>query len=137
MVAFEWSGKSMTPERILAMIQEVGEDIESDQNVVRFRVQNVSVTLIYDTNADRMRLISPVAQTSDLTDAHMVAALEANFHSALDVRYCISNEIMWSAFIHPLSPLNDDQVRSAIRQVAVANLRFGDDYSSGEMVFMG
>lgn len=127
----------MTPKSMMAIIRETGTDIEQDRNVTGFKFQGVPITLVFDTNADRMRLISPIMEEGDLSEGQLAKAMEANFHSALDARYCIANGVVWSAFIHPLSPLTKDLMRSAIRQVAVANLTFGSDYTSGDMVFNG
>jgi len=35
--------------------------------------------------------------------------MQANFDSALDARYAIAKGKLWSAFIHPLSELNEEQ----------------------------
>ena len=59
----------------------------------------------------------------------------ANYHSALDVRYAISDEMVMAAYIHPLDPLVEAQVESAVRQVASAVQSFGGAYSSGELLF--
>ena len=61
--------------------------------------------------------------------------MEANFHSALDARYAISDGILWAAFIHPLQELTKDQVISAISQVYSTVQTFGTYYSSGELSF--
>lgn len=138
MVSFNWNnGGSMTPKKMLKIISELGTSVEDNGHVVAFQFQGVPITLVFDTNADRMRLISPILKEADLEPEQLQAAMEANFHTALDARYCIANGVVWSAFIHPLSPLTDDLMRSAIRQVAVANLSFGADYNSGELVFQG
>lgn len=65
----------------------------------------------------------------------MDRAMEANFHTALDARYATTHGQMWSVFIHPLASLDDDLFRSAIHQVAVAKMTFGDTYTSGVMQF--
>lgn len=63
--------------------------------------------------------------------------LEANFHSALDARYATSDGVLYAAFIHPLSPLTEAEVRSAVAQVASLVRSFGTTYSSGELVYGG
>jgi len=127
----------MKPGQILNTIQEVGENVERDGNVVNFTYQKVPVILVYDENADRMRLISPIIEVKELEEGMLMKAMEANFHSTLDVRYAISKGIVWSAFIHPMSDLSDDLLRSAIQQVAIARVTFGKEYTSGAMVFGG
>jgi len=82
-----------------------------------------------------MRIISPIAETTDITDEQIGAAMEANFHSALDVRYAISDGIMWSAFIHPLKELTPSQAIDAVIQVYSAAITFGDTYASTNLSF--
>jgi hypothetical protein len=81
-----------------------------------------------------MRIISPVVPISALTGEQLAAILNANFHSALDVRYGTSEGILYyAAFIHPLSPLTTVELNSAIRQVSSLVRTFGTTYSSGEL----
>jgi hypothetical protein len=61
----------------------------------------------------------------------------ANFHSALDVRYALSDEIIWSVYTHPLESLSPDQLKDAISQVYMAAVTFGTTYSSSDLVFPG
>ncbi|MEM7627062.1 MAG: type III secretion system chaperone [Planctomycetota bacterium] len=128
---------AMTPQRMVATVVEVGDNVQQEGNVVEFVFEGVPVLLVFDPHADRMRLVSPIAQVADLEEGVLVKAMQANFHSVLDARYAISNGIVWSVFIHPMSDLSDDLLRSAIRQVAVARVTFGKTYTSGEMVFGG
>ena len=61
----------------------------------------------------------------------------ANFHSVLDVKYALSDEIIWSVYAHPLKELSELQVVDAIQQVYAAAITFGGSYSSTNMVFPG
>jgi len=90
-----------------------------------------------DENANRMRIISPVIEVAKLGDEELKNALLANFHTALDVKYAISDDILWSVFIHPLKELSEQQVEDAIDQVYSANATFGTTYSSTNLVFPG
>ena len=128
----------MTPTRMLEIVRQEATEVHAHGgNVVEFTFDNVSITLIYDENADRMRLVSAICKESELAEGQLEKAMQANFHSALDARYCISNDVVWSAFIHPLSDLSSQLLRSAIRQVAIAKLSFGDQYTSGFLRFGG
>ena len=63
--------------------------------------------------------------------------LEANYDRALDARYCINNEVIWSAFLHPLAELNDRQFLNALDQVVTLKNNFGSSYTSSGLVFGG
>jgi len=92
---------------------------------------------ITDVDHNRMRIISPIVQTSLLDKDLLLDALTANFHSALDVKYAISKDVLWSVFIHPLKELSAGEAESAIEQVINAANNFGTTFSSTEMIFRG
>ena len=127
----------MTQDRLHQIISTNAENVKIEGNVVEFYYDNVDLYCISDTAADRMRIISPIADVSELESEEIVIALAANFHSVLDPRYAIGDQVLYAAFVHPLSPLTEKQLISAIRQVATANRTFGTTYTSGELVFPG
>ncbi len=129
--------RAMTPERMLAIVEATGHGVSVDGNAVEFSYESVPMVLIYDVAADRMRIVSPVVEVGDLEAGQLEAAMAANYHSVLDARYALSNDIVWAVFIHPLSDLSESLLQSAIRQVAEARLTFGGEYSSGVLVFGG
>ncbi len=126
---------AMNPESLYQVIQQYADNVSEKNNVISFTYQSVNVYCIWDVNADRMRMVTPIAEASKLTDELILLALKANYHTALDARYAIGDEVLYSVFIHPLSPLSSGEVESAIRQVSTAALTFGSSFSSGELVF--
>ncbi|MEL6355497.1 MAG: hypothetical protein AAFQ37_01045 [Bacteroidota bacterium] len=90
---------------------------------------------ITDERHDRMRIITPVKPLDSATPAEIMDCMEANFHTALDVKYAIADDVLWVAFIHPLSPLQEDQVIDALAQVRSAYLTYGTLYTSTDLVF--
>jgi hypothetical protein len=129
------STRLMNPEKLHKVIQQYADDVTVNNNVISFTHQSVNVYCIWDANADRMRMVAPIAEASKLTNELILLALKANYHTALDARYAIGDEILYSTYIHPLSPLTTAEVESAIRQVSTAALTFGSSFSSGELVF--
>lgn len=97
----------------------------------------VRMACISDPRFGRMRIIAPIVALAEVTATQHARILEANFHSALDARYATSQGVLYAAFIHPLPPLSEGEVRSAVRQVASLVLTFGSTYSSGELVYQG
>ena len=126
---------ALTPAQMISHILEVGEEVVQAGNVVEFSYKGLPLMLVFDENADRMRLVSPIASMEEVGDDLVMMAMEANFHSALDARYAISNDTMWSAYIHPLKDLTLAQFDSAITQVAIARATFGSEFTSGILVF--
>ena len=120
------------------MVQTIGEYCtikKQEANFLEFDVQGMDLILLFDEAADRMRIISPICNESDCDSEIIHKAMKANFHSALDARYAISDEVVWAAFIHPLSSLNEELLLSAIQQVAIAKATFGDEFTSGLLQF--
>ena len=127
----------MTAERLKELITREADSVQSQNNMVQFKFNDALLLCIYDENANRMRIISPIVERSALEEEDLLNILVANFHSALDVRYALSDEIIWSVYTHPLKQLSDEQVVDAIQQVYAAALTFGNTFSSTGMVFPG
>lgn len=117
------------------LFRAVAEDVDGSDGAWQFDVQGVRVACLTDTRFDRMRLIAPIADAEALTDAQRDACLEANFHTALDARYAVSDGVMYAAFLHPLASLTEEDLQSALGQVVSLVLTFGDSYSGGTLVF--
>ena len=93
--------------------------------------------IITDETNDRMRIVAPIAEVDSLDSDTLLNCLTANFHTALDVKYAVSNDLMWCVFIHPLSPLTEKQLQSAVEQVYSGTVTFGSTYSSTQLLFGG
>jgi len=123
--------------RLRSAISRIDPNAQLLDNGARFRVENVPVTLVFDINADRMRLVAPVANMSDLGPSDLLRLMQANFDSALDARYGLAQDVLWATFIHPLSTLSQDEFGSGLGQTINLVLTYGSSYSSGALVFGG
>ncbi|MEM6262215.1 MAG: hypothetical protein AAGI38_06895 [Bacteroidota bacterium] len=117
------------------ILQSISDTVSGQPGAWEFTVRGMPMLCLTDEANNRMRIISPVREMKDVSDEQFKAAMSANFHSALDARYAVSNGLLWSAFIHPLEELSEDQLLNAISQVYNANLTFGTSYSSTQLVF--
>lgn len=129
--------QEMTARHLKALIEQSSDTLAQNGNSIRFIYKERPLVCIYDENANRMRIISPIVERSAIDEEQLLNAMVANFHSALDVKYALSDEIIWSVFIHPLKELSDHQVEDAIYQVYNAAITFGSTYSSTGLVFPG
>jgi len=100
-----------------------------------FEIDTTRFICLTDEYHNRMRIISPITESANVTQDQMLKCMEANFHTALDVKYAISNGILWAAFIHPLKELTQKQVIDAVGQVFSASKTFGSTYTSGNLFF--
>ncbi|GAA3508187.1 hypothetical protein GCM10022393_18570 [Aquimarina addita] len=101
----------------------------------QFIYKEVPMICITDATNNRMRIIAPIREASNLNKELLLDAMTANFHAVLDVKYAISNGILWSAYIHPLKELTSEQIESALSQVYFATKNFGTTFSSTELIF--
>ncbi len=94
-----------------------------------------TLIVLSDERANRMRIITPVAEIADMSPEDVSTCLSANFDRALDARYAASGEYLWSAFIHPLAELVDTQLVDALMQVATLAVTYGTTFSSSGLTF--
>ena len=117
------------------ILEETVENLKGESGQWRFTYADVEMALLTNVTHDRMRIVAPIGPEAQLTEPQRKRMLEANFHSALDVRYATSNGLVYAAYIHPLSPLHREEIQSALRQVAELVKTFGTTYSRGELSF--
>ena len=117
------------------IVKSMALNSKGEKGVVQFSYNKISMYLISDVKHDRMRVIAPIAEYKKLSREHLDAMLESNYHKSLDARYAVSDGVLYSAYIHPLSMLSEQQLRSAVQQVANLAKSFGNEYSSGSLTF--
>ena len=127
----------MTQSSLEKIVKSIASVSKGKNGVVAFRYKNVNLYLISDVRYNRMRIVAPIVKYSTLNRKQLDAVLYSNFHQSLDARYAVSNGILYSAYIHPLSDLSASQVRSAVKQVTNLAVSFGGTYSSGVLKFGG
>lgn len=135
--ATETPAKEMDNQRLHQLLSRIDTELKGQHGYWIINYQNISVTIITDEKANRMRIISPVASINALNEKQLVRILQANFDSTLDARYAIAKNKLWSAYIHPLNELSNEQFYSGLAQTITLVKSYGDTYSSGALVFKG
>jgi len=138
MLLCNWSiagAAEMTQDEMEKIVVDAVDVIEHNPGRIIFSYKKVKMVLISDVKHDRMRIITPIIEYSALTLEQTDKIMEANFHKALDARYASSNDVLYSAYIHPMSPLTRNELTDALDQVAALALTFGSSYSSGTLSF--
>ena len=125
--------QEMTANELYDIIEKQADTVRINGNSYQFSIKKVVLICVFDENAN----ISPIVIREEIGEEEILNAMVANFHSVLDVKYALSDEIIWSVFTHPLKELSEHQVEDAIKQVYAAALTFGGSYSSTDMVFPG
>ena len=129
--------QDMNNEKLRTIFTSVSDSIQGNLGGWQFFVKEIPIMSITDENHNRMRIISPIADSNTLNEGLIKAALVANFHTALNVKYAVSDGVLWSVFIHPLKELSEDQVKDAVSQVYHANINFGTSFASTSLSFPG
>lgn len=136
-LSFNANSQEMTVTKLGEIFTKVSDTIVTNNSRWRFVIKDIPFMAIADSTHNRMRIMSPIKETSQLSEELKTACLIANFHTALDIKYAITDGILWSAFIHPLKELSEGQVVDAISQVYYGHVNFGTTFSSGSLVFPG
>lgn len=133
----------ITPE-VAAVLESMDEVIkaldaaaERTGNRWQFTLQDRVMLVVTDTNAGRMRIITPIALIADLPEGAMERLMQANFDTALDARYAVAQNLVWGAFIHPLDTLTQRDFASGILQTHAIGETFGTTFSSGAISYGG
>lgn len=128
---------AMTLETLGQIITALDPDAKSNGAAWQMQVAGTTVFIVTDKAADRMRAMTPIVNSDEVTPEEMTRLMQANFDSALDARYAIAQGMLWSTFIHPLSPLEKDQFISGLGQAVNLVKTYGSLYSGGAMQFGG
>lgn len=103
----------------------------------QFTVDERMLIAVTDANAGRMRLITPIAESSALPEAGLERLMQANFDTALDARYAIGQGVVWGVFLHPLDTLTTRDFASGVLQTKSLADTFGTTFSSGALNYGG
>ena len=122
---------------LLAIVTAIDEDARLTANGATFTIDDTMVTLVFDVNADRMRLFSQIRPSDGLSGPQLRRLMQANFDTALDARYAIAQGQLWSTFMHRLTSLTQEDFVSALAQTVTLVKTFGTTFSSGAMSFGG
>ena len=122
---------------LLAIITAIDEEARLPANGATFPIDDTMVTLVFDVNADRMRLFSQIGPSDGLSGPQLRRLMHANFDTALDARYAVAQGQLWSTFIHRMTSLTQEDFVSALAQTVTLVKTYGTTFSSGAMSFGG
>ena len=132
---FSVQSQNMTNDKLEKIIYVIADSLRGDTGNWQFMIKERMLVCISDEKNNRMRIMSPIIEQKKLAYVDMLKLMEANFHTALDVKYAISDDLLWSVYIHPLKELTKEELLSAINQVYAAAVTYGTSYSSTALIF--
>ena len=110
---------------------------EEQNGFWKFEYGGDLVYVITDESHNRMRAMTAVAEWKSVSADELPVLLAANYDRALDARYCIKDDMLWSAYIHPLTELTENQFLDALQQVVSLAKNYGSSYASSDLMFGG
>lgn len=137
LVATNVLAQDMNNEHLERIIRKLGHSVEGQSGYWQMQYRDRFLMTITDEGHNRMRIITPIIEVKKLKKKTLLAAMNANFHTVLDVKYAISDGTIWSIFVHPLKELSREQVEDAYAQVYMAAATFGGSFSSTDLEFPG
>jgi hypothetical protein len=127
----------MDNRRLDELISRIAKVIEGELGFWRIDFDGRQLLVITDESHNRMRVMTVVVSENEMTDQDCKDVLAANFDRALDAKYAVSSDYLWSVFMHPLADLSDEQFVDAVKQVKTLADNYGTTYSSSDLVFGG
>ena len=127
----------MTLDRLGQIIGALDPNAKTNGRFWQMQIGDIPLLIITDPENDRMRAFAPVRETEGLTPEDLTRMMQANFDTALDARYALAKDMVWSVYIHPLRPLEKDEFIAGLGQVANLAASYGTLYSGGLMQFGG
>ena len=127
----------MTAARLGELVMKVDENAELNGASWFLHVTDLEVIVIYDINADRMRIVIPIGAADEIEKDELLRLMQANFDSALDARYAVAQDMLWGTYIHSLSELSDEEFLVGLAQTVNVVTSYGTSYSSGMFIFGG
>jgi hypothetical protein len=128
---------AMDQHRLEQIFADQTDAITGPSGALQTQVDGITVYCLSDPEHDRVRIIAPITRMTGLDPRVYEILLRANFHSALDARYAIADDVVFSVFLHPISSISPELIESAVPQVVNLVKTFGTSYSSGGLVFPG
>ena len=129
------SQQGMTNQIMERILKGKVEVLEGSDGNWQMLYQDRLVFILTDQSNNRMRIFTPFLEIDSLETGEMDKLLAANFHSALDAKYCFFEGLVMSVYTHPLRELTQPQFEDALLQVVTLADNFGDSYSSTDLLF--
>ncbi|WP_120501106.1 type III secretion system chaperone [Roseovarius sp. EL26] len=128
---------AMTLERMNQIITTLDPGAQTNGKLWQLTIAETELLIVTDPDSDRMRILSPIQNADEVSSDKLNRMMQANFDTALDARYALAKGTLWSTYIHPLSPLEKDQLISGIGQVVNLVKTYGTLYSGGALQYGG
>lgn len=125
----------MTTQAMGKLLDSYLTELEGQPGFWRGVRNEVPVFVFSDDEHDRMRIMSPIGVVEELESDLLHVLLQANYDRALDARYAMRGNELWSVVVHPLATLATDDLPAMFDQVTLLVKNTGSTFASTELVF--
>lgn len=125
----------MTTQAMSKLLDSYVTDLEGQPGFWRGNRNEVPIFVFSDDEHDRMRIMAPIGVVEELDADLLHVLLQANYDRALDARYAMRGNELWSVVVHPLATLATDDLPSLFDQVVTLVKNTGSTFASTELVF--
>ena len=125
----------MTTQAMGKLLDSYLSDLEGQPGFWRGVRNEVPVFVFSDDEHDRMRIMAPIGVVEELEPDLLHVLLQANYDRALDARYAMRGNELWSVVVHPLATLATDDLPAMFDQVVLLVKNTGSTFASTELVF--
>jgi hypothetical protein len=125
----------MTTQAMGKLLESYLTDLEGQPGFWRGVRNDVPVFVFSDDEHDRMRIMAPIGVVEELDADLLHVLLQANYDRALDARYAMRGNELWSVVVHPLATLATDDLPAMFDQVTTLVKNTGSSFASTELVF--
>ena len=125
----------MTTQAMGKLLESYLKGFEGQPGFWRGERHEVPVFVFSDDEHDRMRIMAPIGVVEELDADLLHVLLQANYDRALDARYAMRGNELWSVVVHPLATLATDDLPSLFDQVVTLVKNTGSSFASTELVF--
>ncbi len=125
----------MTTQAMGKLLDSYLTDLEGQPGFWRGTRNEIPVFVFCDDAHDRMRIMAPIGVVEELDAELLHVLLQANYDRALDARYAMRGNELWSVVVHPMATLATDDLPSLFDQVVMLVKNTGSTFASTELVF--
>lgn len=146
----------MDNERMNKILHRNSTIVKGDLGLWEIEYNGQAMYVITDEAHNRMRIMAPIGEINIAQEINkeesqlkkkeleeqrieklqlLYILMESNFDRALDAKYAVQDNILFSVFTHPLAELRDHQFINALAQVKRLVETFGTSFSSSDLVF--
>jgi hypothetical protein len=127
--------RGMTTQAMSKLLDSYLTELEGQPGFWRGVRNEVPVFVFSDDEHDRMRIMAPIGVVEELEPDLLHVLLQANYDRALDARYAMRGNELWSVVVHPLATLATDDLPEMFDQVTTLVKNTGSTFASTELVF--